>query len=449
MDRLPAATSTTGAWPSRRTIALLLVLLAAAIATSYWVEIVSRAFNDVDPIVHVPNYDFFQYYAGGHNWNLGLDPYTNHPGVSGAIVYPRFDTPQISGYIYPPTFLPVYGALARYSYDDARRAWLAITLSAFALLAAVAAWATPGRRLEVLGVTALLTMASYPFIYHVHNGQADLLAAALAVSGFLLYPRWRGWPSAALLALAVATKVTPVLLLAVMVVYFRDWRLALKALACGVVLAGASLLWLNAGLYREFLFTTLPSIAVSDPSQFNQTVLRFWWKYPLVLKAASALGYLALLFLVYVASRNRRRAPFATDAGDEQRRERYAVLLLTVLFMLFFSPLAWQMAYVWPIVPLALVLTARPPAGRPAAVVTTGVAAALLSSRIFDVRVLDLLNVLGAAVAIFALMRWYLPLEQAPAVAVATPDAVSALAGVGESVGVGPGVGGEPQAPTS
>lgn len=429
MDRPPAASSApTGAWPPRRTIALLLVLLAAAIATSYWGEIVSRAFNDVDPIVHVPNYDFFQYYAGGHNWNLGLDPYTNHPGVPGAIVYPRFDTPQISGYIYPPTFLPVYGALAHYSYDDARRAWLAITLSAFALLIAVALWVTPGRRLEVLGVTALLTMASYPFIYHVHNGQVDLVASAFAISGFLLYPRWTGWPSAALLAIAIATKVTPVLLLAVMVVYFRDWRLALKALLCGVVLGAASLAWVHIGLYRVFLFTTLPSIAVSDPSRFNQTVLRFWWQYPLVLKAASALGYCALLFLVYVAGRNRQRAPFGPGDGDEQRRERYAVLLLAVLFMLFFSPLAWQMAYVWPLVPLALVLTARPPAGRPAAVVTMGVAAALLCSRIFDVRVLDLLNVLGAAVAIFALMRWYLPLEPAPALDAATPAAVTPAA---------------------
>jgi uncharacterized membrane protein YgaE (UPF0421/DUF939 family) len=92
-----------------------------------------------------------------------------------------------------------------------------------------------------------------------------------------------------------------------------------------------------------------------------------------------------------------------------------------VLFMLFFSPLAWQMAYVWPIVPLALVLTARPPAGRPAAVVTLGVAAALLCSRVFDVRVLNLLNVLGAAVAMLALMRWYLPLEQPAAALVAAP----------------------------
>ena len=418
MDRPPAASSASGAWPSRRTLAALLVLLAATIAVSYWVEIVSHAFNDVDPIVHVPNYDFFQYYAGGHNWNLGLDPYVNHPGVPGAIEHPRFDTHQITGFIYPPTLLPVYGALAHYSYDDARRAWLAITLSAFALLVAVAAWATPGRRLQVLGVALLLTVASYPFIYHVHNGQIDLLAAALTVSGFLLYPRWRGWPAAVLLALAVLTKVTPVLILAVMVVYFRDWRLALKTLVCGLALVAGSLVWVHVGLYREFVFTTLPSIAVSDPSRFNQTVLRFWWKDPHVLRVISALGYLALLFLVWVVSRNRRRRPLSPEAVDDCRRERYAVLLLAVLFMLFFSPLAWQMAYVWPIVPLALVLTARPPEGHAAAVPVLGIAAALLCCRVFDVRVLDLLNVLGAAVAMLALMRWYLPLEQEQAVVV-------------------------------
>jgi len=426
MDRPPAASSApSGAWPSRRTVAALLVVLAATIAVSYWVEIVSHAFNDVDPIVHVPNYDFFQYYAGGHNWNMGLDPYLNHPDVPGAIVHPRFDTHQISGFIYPPTLLPVYGALAHSSYDDARRVWLAITLSAFALLVAVAVWVTPGRRLAVLGVTLLLTVASYPFIYHVHNGQADLVSAALAVSGFLLYPRWRGWPTAALLALAVLTKVTPVLLLAVMVIYFRDWRLALKALACGLVLLAVSLAWVHVGLYREYLFTTLPSIAVSDPSRFNQTVLRFWWKDPHVLKVISALGYLALLFLVYVVSRNRGRRPLPAEAVEERRTERYAVLLLAVLFMLFFSPLSWQMAYVWTIVPLALLLTARPPQGHPAAVPALGIAAALLCCRVFDVRVLDLLNVLGAAVAMLALMRWYLPLEQ-PAV-VAAPASAGAL----------------------
>ena len=423
-------------WPSGRVVALLVLLLAAAAAGSYWVEIVHNAYNDPDPIVRVPNYDFFQYYAGGYNWRLGLDPYKNHPGVADAIQHPRFDTHQISGYIYPPTFLPVYRLLASYTYNDARRAWAAITLSAFAVMAAVAVSLRRGRRLESLAAIVLLTMISYPFIYHVHNGQVDLLAAALSITAFLLYPHWRGWPSALLLALAVATKVTPVLILAVMVVYFRDWRLLFKALVCGAGAFLVSLLWVDLSLYREYLFTTLPSIAVSDPSRFNQTVLRFWWQYPAVLKVASALGYLALLFLVWLAGRNgvgNRPAddgvgePSGEADGEQQQRERYAVLLLAVLFMLFFSPLAWQMAYVWTIVPLALVLTsALPPAGaRP--VIVLGVAAALLSTRVYDVRVLNLLNVIGAAVAMLALMRWYLPLE-APAADVAEEPSPSSAA---------------------
>jgi len=62
-------------------------------------------------------------------------------------------------------------------------------------------------------------------------------------------------------------------------------------------------------------------------------------------------------------------------------------------------------------VPMALVLTSTlPPVGvRP--VIVLGVAAALLSTRVYDVRGLSLLNVIGAAVAMLALMRWYLPLE--------------------------------------
>ena len=430
MDRPAAAPSapSSAAWPPSRVVALLLLLLAAAAATSYRVEIVHNAYNDPDPVVHVPNYDFFQYYAGGYNWRLGLDPYRNHPGVAGAIQHPRFDTHQISGYIYPPTFLPVYRALAAYSYNDARRSWAVIVLSAYALLVAIAVWLRRGRRLELLAAVVLLTMVSYPFIYHVHNGQVDLIAAALSISAFLLYPRWRGWPSALLLALAVATKVTPVLILAVMVVYFRDWRLLLKALACGVAVFLVSLVWVDLSLYREFLFTTLPSIAVSDPSRFNQTVLRFWWQYPAVLKVVSTLGYAALLFLAWLAGRNGVGRRLAVDRdepdehgehlsvgsgvdGEQQQRERYAVLLLAVLFMLFFSPLAWQMAYVWTIVPMALVLTSTLPPVGVRSVIVLGVAAALLSTRVYDVRGLSLLNVIGAAVAMLALMRWYLPLE--------------------------------------
>ena len=398
------------AWPTRRVVCIVLLLLAAVLGANFWVSLVGNSFNDTNSGIGVPQHDFFQYYAGGHNWRLGVDPYLNHPGDARVIHQPRHDDPTISGYIYPPTLLPLFGALARTGYDTARAIWLALDVSAFALLILVAALLSKGRRLEVVTASVLLTMVSFPFFYHVHEGQIDMIVAALSVSGFLLYPRWRGWPSAALLAIAVAIKVSPVLLVLVMSLYFRDWKFLLKVLACGAVIFLGSLLVVDVSLYREYVVKILPKISGSDPSMYNQTPLRFWWKYPLAVKAGSALGYLALLFLVWVAGRNTRRVTQAERRVDV-RTERNSVLLLAVVLMLLFSPLAWQMAYVWAIVPLALVLTAAPPKGKEWAVVLLAAGAALLSMRMWPYRVLDMTNMIGAAVAAVCLLLYYLPLD--------------------------------------
>ena len=402
---------------SRRTTCVLLLVLAATMAVSYWVEIVVNTFNEplrVDQVgaatFDAPNFDFFQYYAGGHNWRLGLDPYQNHESDPQALQSPRVRDWGVSGYIYPPTFLPAYAALSRLSYGVARHLWLAFNLVALAAGIAVAALTAKGRRLEVVTAAVLLTMVSYPFLSHVHQGQIDLVVAALTVSAFVLYPRWHGWPSAALLAIAIATKVTPVLVLGVMVLYFRDWRFLLKTLACGAVLFAASLPWTGVALYREYLSTTLPHIAVPDPSRFNQSFLRYLSKTPGVARVVSLGGYAALLLLSFLAGRNSR------SLDDESRTvplqtERYAVLALAVAFLLFFSPLAWQMGYVWMIVPMALLLTARAPAARPRAVLLLAAGAALTSLRVFELRGLNMLNVMGLAVTIVTLMLLYLPLE--------------------------------------
>ena len=406
----PALAGPQLAWPNRRMLCVILLLLAAVLGANFWVGIIRNTFNDRSSAVGVPQHDFFQYYAGGHNWDLGVDPYVNHPSDSRVMHQPRPNYPQISGYIYPPALLPLFGALAKMSYDDARTVWLALNVSAFALMALVAVAVSKRRRLEVFTAAVLLTMVSFAFFYHVHEGQIDMIIAALSISGFLLYPRWKGWPSAVLLAVAVAMKVSPVLLVAVIVLYFRDWRFLLKVLACGLVIFLGSLVFVDVGLYREYVTRILPTIAGSDSSPFNQTPLRFWWKYPTAVKIGSFVGYAALLFLTWVAGRNSRRVA-DSDRRVDLRTERNSVLLLAVVLMLLFSPLAWQMAYVWVIVPLALVLTAAPPRGKEWAVLVLAAGAALLSMRMWPYRVLDMTNMIGAVVTALCLMRFYLPLE--------------------------------------
>jgi hypothetical protein len=410
---------------SGRTVCVLLLFAAVLLAVNFWVPIVHSSFDDTASGTGVPQHDFFQYYAGGHNWDLGLDPYVNHPGDARAIHHPRLHFPHISGYIYPPTVLPLMGALAHYQYDTARTMWLALDAGSFALLIACAVYVSKGRRLEVLTACVLLTLVSFPIFYHVHEGQIDMIVAALTIGAFLLYPRWRGWPSAVLLAVAIATKVSPVLILAVMVAYFRDWRFLLKTLVCGLAVFAISLAFVDFALYREYIVKILPTIAGSDPSRYNQTPLRFWYQYPNVVRFASLLGYAALVFLAWVAGRNSRRL----SPGDrlvEPGTERNAVLLLGVLLMLFFSPLSWQMAYVWPIVPLALLLVAPAPGGRQKAVLLLGAAAILLGMQTWPYRVLDMTNIIGCGVGVVCLLLYYLPFERqgrpAPEVASAGTD---------------------------
>lgn len=409
-------------WVSRRLLCVLLLVFSATIAGAFWVEIVTNTLDRPDtasgPAVEPEffkyagghNFDFYQYYAAGHNWSLGANPYENHPDDPRVLPHPRHEDKAISGWIYPPTWLPVFGLLADLPYSDARHVWFGVTLALLAGSIAVAVAVTPGRRLELATAAVLLTICSYPLLYHVHQGQVDLVVAGLSVSAFLLYPRWRGWPSAALVAAAILLKVTPVLLLAVVVLYYRDIRFLLKTLVCLVAGLAVSLLVVSPGLYWEYAVNTLPRISATDPDRDNQTLVRFWSAFPVMSKAVSVLGYLALLFLAYVSGRNGARAPAASRFVDRQTESR-AVLLLAILMTLMFSPLAWQMAYAMIIVPVAALLVAPPPRLTLWAPVAIAIGAALMSSKIYNVQVLNLLNVLGAGIAVLSLLCWYLPLR--------------------------------------
>jgi hypothetical protein len=407
-ERRPQPRSRT--WPSRRTVCILLLFFSAVLAANWWIVAQRDTFNWHDS-GKVANMDFAQYYAGGTNWDLGLDPYRNHPNVPGAIMIPRVNQPWISGYIYPPTLLPVFGALAHLRYESARVAWLIIDVVAFALVILVAVLVAKGRRLETLTAAVVLTVISYPFYWHVTWGQIDMVTAALTISAFLLYPRWHGWPSALLFALAISAKVTPLVVLVALVLCWRDWRFLLKTLACGVGVFALSLLAVDWSLFVEYVGRILPAISASDPSQYNQTPLRFWSHYPAATKVISLLGYAALAFLAWMVGTVGRRLP-RNERPVDARTEGYALLLLSVLMMLFFSPLAWQQAYVWPIVPLALLIVSPPPRRRPAAALGLLCAAAvLLSVQIVAVRPLDMANMIGAGLGIVTLMLYYLPLD--------------------------------------
>ena len=79
--RMPAAPGTGLAWPdAASTVCIVLLLLAVVLGANFWVGIVHSTFDDTASGVGVPQHDFFQYYAGGHNWNLRRRPLPEPPG---------------------------------------------------------------------------------------------------------------------------------------------------------------------------------------------------------------------------------------------------------------------------------------------------------------------------------------------------------------------------------
>lgn len=396
-------------WPNARLICVFLLLATAAVASFSWGAALRQGLRNPNPVIGVPNYDFFQYYVAGHNWRLGVDPYLDQPGTTGAMQHPMGTRGVVDGYIYPPTWLPVYGALSRLSYDSARSLWLILGVVAFVAAAVVAVTGVRGRRLEVATAVVVLTVASYPFQYALVQGQIDLLVAGLSIAAFLLYRRGRGWPTAALLALAVSAKLTPLLVLAVLIVFYRDWRLLLKALACSVWLFLVSLVWVDARLYREFVTEVMARISDPDPLWNNQTLLRYFAEAPGLARAITALGFAGVLLVAY------RWGVTSDRLGVEgrllpRRGERAALLLLAISAMLLFSPLTWVMAYVWVIVPAALLLVGTRWRGRARAPVTVAVGVALSQMLPQDDPLLRVLNLAGAAVMLVGLMVFYAPL---------------------------------------
>jgi hypothetical protein len=398
---------------ARKVPLLLLLLLVLVSAGGSWGSVLRDYVSEDNDMIGRPNYDFFVYWVAGRDWRLGLDPYVSHP-EQGELNYATGTGGKLDRYLYPPTMLPIYGALTRLSYDTARFVWLALNLATFGAAIAIAALLARKRWLEVVTASVLLAVASFGFLYCLRQGQIDLFVSSVAIIGFLLYGKARSWPTAALLAVATLTKVMPVLILLAMVAYYRDLALLGKTIVClaaGVLL---SLAFVDIGMYPHYIASVLPVATIPDPYAINLSPLRFLADAPAVAKAISLIGW-ALLAVVCYDGGARSRALSLEDRWVPIETERYAILLLSVAFSLFFAPLLWVMGTVWLIIPVALVVTAPSPRGRPwaALVVGVGVVLALVAPGIGLLATMVNLTPVGLAMIAAALVLLYLPFRRA------------------------------------
>jgi hypothetical protein len=276
--------------------------------------------------------DFGIYYRAGGVWLAHENPY------------------GVSGFIYPPTVLPLFGLFVLLNSQVAGLFWVSFYLSAF-LVASLSIMMTlkPERRIAFIAIVFPLLLTSYPFLNLVGAGQIDLLLSSLTIISLAAHRLHHPWISAAVLAAATSLKGSPILFLAYFVLFRRDWLYLARFAAATVGIIGLSLLVVPLSVVEYYLKHVLASSLTPFGTPANQSIQGVLAMMNLngVASAVGAIGIVSFALFCLASGRTLSNAKEVRCDG---------VFLMNALIMLLFGPRSTVYPYVWVILPLAIFL---------------------------------------------------------------------------------------------
>lgn len=275
-------------------------------------------------------------------------------------------------YLYPPLLAELLVPLALLSLPVAAYLWFLISLSAAvvaarmsAALAAMQVMTDSSRQRVLVAVLAGVILLRF-ILDNFKLGQVNLVIAALAVAHVYFYATNRRRWSVAALALAIAFKLTPALLLAYHLAR-RRWLFAAACAACAGVLIAASFLPFGARAADTFNVF------------FNRTV-RNQQGFDLAYGGNQSLrGFVARLTEGMQSAEHPQVSDEASDGSVRQPSSRLTLILAAILLagalaaavvarsemaaaapffccMVMLSPLSWKAHFVILILPVAFII---------------------------------------------------------------------------------------------
>lgn len=328
--------------------------------------------------------DFLSFWTAGHMLQAGEPVYDMAAHIAAQRAY-FAQNGAYTAFFYPPSFLPFCWPLGLAGYFPALAAWLAMTGAA--CLFAVRRWT------ERTGLTQrpLLLFAAFPpVLITVTHGQTSFLVAALLGLGALLV-RDRPWLAGVLFGLATV-KPQFGLLVPIVLVLTREWRVVGGAAAGAAALALASTLAFGPQIWSDWLHVSGAAQAAMAEGAVGFAKMQSLFTAARLLGVPTGLAYalqglltLAVALIVARASRGRRydlslgalllagaplTTPFVLDydmvllgfpliwlaaqgAAHGFRDWEKLVLALTFIAPVFARPLAMEVGV--PIMPLVLI----------------------------------------------------------------------------------------------
>ena len=313
--------------------------------------------------------DFKAYYTGalalreGRPDLLYPDPATLNLGVLPDQPWVRFaierGVPHPSGYIYPPFLAVVLRPLAALTYHRANQAWFALNLVFFAVSVALLIRLRPWRLdLPAAGGVLFASLCFYPTLRAFQCGQVSLLMLVLLAGSAWALARERDSLAGALVGVAAAVKLTPV----VIVLFFlatRRWRAAAWAAAAGAACLALSIGGAGWESHLTFARGILPALSRGAVTFANQSLPGFvsrlasessinvfeFVEEPASIRLLGTLSSAAVLAAsLYLARRHSLR-------GDVLGG--YALVIVASLIA---SPISWEHHFVLALIPIAVLL---------------------------------------------------------------------------------------------
>jgi hypothetical protein len=386
-----------------RVLSVVGLLVIMVVGWNYWLPTAEDYFNLHTKSNLPPNVDFLAYYTAGARFESGANPYywaNTNP-----------EAQDFAEYLYPPTFLPFYLQLARLTYESARLLWVGVYAISY-ILAFLALLLTMKKEIRItfLFLGLILTIASYPLLLHIRNGQSDVLVISICLLGFVLHSRGYRVVSAVLFAIATLLKVSPVLFLIYFVIFLRDLRFGISYFFATAVLLLFSLMAVPLEFYTDYFVNILPHVSAGTSYWLNQSLLKFFADSETLAKAISGIGFGLFALFTWLLARkiaSHERSPRLPLGENGFVVE--GVFLMNLLVILIFAGKAWSMTYVWAILPCALLLAslldARPKEWYLGIVV---LAVFLLTSKVYGFPFLDSLNLYGSVILVACLALWLL-----------------------------------------
>jgi hypothetical protein len=203
-----------------------------------------------------------------------VDPQLQVPDVNSTYGHFAKETGSELQYVYPPFFSLAMVPLTYLPYAKAKIVWHVFIIFLLTCVSIIFTAKLVSKDCLTIALTAMVVITAMEFVppmqESLQSGNITSIILFLCAAGLLLHKKYPGW-GALFFALAVIIKLTPVVVVPLMVVR-KQWKWLIAFCYWSVLLWGISIWQLGWQNHQEFLTRVMPAMSQGLPHFENRSL---------------------------------------------------------------------------------------------------------------------------------------------------------------------------------